>query len=197
MTSAHIYPTEYEQTRPVDGIYAATVFKSHAEFQYLGKTVIAKAVNACMDAHGNAGKVVVRGFSAEISWVGTAPYSAPNDVNSVDRAYSFDSMLVASLIPGFDEPHPFSNGDLEFRSRINCMNISFGHYYKYSAVLDGQVKVAVDDAPCTIRPIVGESLKCLVVLDDPTIFLARRYGPGKYDQLVANAVNDLKEVINP
>jgi hypothetical protein len=196
MTSAHLYATEYDQPRPIDGVYEATVFENHAEFQYMGRKVIAKSVKDPMHAHNNVGTVVVRGFLVDISWNGVAPCKTPAKAISGEREYSFEGVLIASLLPEFDQPHPFSEKNFDFKSRAKYINIEFGYPEKYYAILDGHTQFAVKDAPCTIRPIEGSPLKCLVVFDNATIFMAKRYGQGSYEQLVASTVNELQGVLS-
>lgn len=197
MASGHLYATEYAQPRPVDGVYPATVFESHAEFHYMGRRVIAKSVKESMGAQGNPGMVFVKGFVVDISWSGIAPHREPVAARHIQMESSFEKVHIASLHPDFDQPHPFADNNLEFRSRTERINIHFGHYEKYSAVLDGNIQFAVVDAPCTIKPIESEPLKCLVIVDDATVFLAKRYGPGKHDQLVEKAVIDLQQFHSP
>lgn len=66
---------------------------------------------------------------------------------------------------------------------------------KYEAILDGHVQAAILDAPCTIEPLEGSPMKCLVVFEDATIFLANRYGRGVYCDLVEKAVNELQQLL--
>ena len=72
MVFALLYPTEYDQPRPIDGEYAATVFARHAEFHYLGRKVIASA-HSIIHAERHPGKVVVKGFGASISLIAPLP----------------------------------------------------------------------------------------------------------------------------
>lgn len=198
MTSAYIVPTEYDQPRPIDGEYAATVFETHAEFQYQGRKVKAKmAAQGSMNADGNSGKVVVTGHNADITWDGSAPYKSFEYARNDERETSFELSLIATLVPTeFEQPHPFSDGGPGFASRTRSINVEFGVFEKYEATLDGHIQFAVLDAPCIIKPLEGNPMKCLVVLDEATIFLAKRYGRGVHDRLVVDAVNELQQVLS-
>jgi hypothetical protein len=203
MVFALLHPTEYDQPRPIDGVYAATVFARHAEFHYLGRKVIASA-HSPTNAEGHAGKVVVKGFSADISLNAPLPEKpdesllekALNYVPYVEREASFDSALIATLVPlDFDKAHPFSDGQQAFKCRTKSIDLSFGGADRFRATLDGYIQFAVTDAPCTIYPVEGSPMKCLVVLDDATLYLAKRYGRGAYDKLVADAVNEIQHAL--
>lgn len=200
MVFALLYPTEYNQPRPIDGEYAATVFARHAEFHYLGRKVIASA-HSPIHAEGHPGNVVVKGFGASISLIAPLPEKPEeslldkvlNYTPYVERQTSFDSALIATLIPlDFDKAHPFADGQREFKCRTKSIDISFGGADRFRATLDGYIQFAVTDAPCTLQPVQGSPMKCLVVLDDATIYLAKRYGRGAYDKLVAEAVNEIQ-----
>lgn len=198
MFSAYIVPTEYDQPKPIDGEYAATVFKTYAEFEYQGRKVIAKAKNqAQMNADGNSGKVIVSGYKADISWTGSAPYKPFEFPRNDEREITYETSLIATLVPHeFEQPHPFAFSPIGFRSRAMGILIDFGTLYKYEAVLDGNVQLAVIDAPCSIKPLEGNPMKCLVVFEDATIFLAKRYGRGVHEVLVEKAVNELQQLLS-
>lgn len=170
MVFASIYPSEYDQPKPIDGEYAATVFETHAEFQYLGRKVIASA-HSSINANGSSGKVVVKGFGANISLDYSAPDKGLDYCHYYERETSLESALIATLVPrDFDQPHPFLDNPQGFKTRTKSIDVSFGYTEKYSATLDDYIQFAVRDAPCTVKPIDGKPMKCLVVLDDATIF---------------------------
>ena len=198
MFSAYIVPTEYDQPKPIDGEYAATVFQTYAEFEYQGRKVIAKATNqALMNVDGNSGKVIVSGYNADITWIGSAPYKPFEHPRKVERETSFETSLTATLVPHeFEQPNPFAYSSVGFRSRARSINVEFGTTHKYDAILDDHVRLAVLDAPCTIKPLEGHPMKCLVVFEDATIFLAKRYGRDVHEVLVEKAVNELQRLLS-
>jgi hypothetical protein len=198
MFSAYIVPTEYDQPKPIDGEYAATVFETYAEFEYQGRKVIAKSSNqGFMNADGNNGKVIVSGYKADITWIGSAPSKPFEYPRTVERETSFETSLIATLVPHeFEQPHPFEYSSVGYRSRARSINVEFGTTHKYNAVLDDHVQLAVLDAPCSIVPLEGNRMKCLMVFDDATIFLAKRYGRDVHDVLVAKAVDELQQLLS-
>lgn len=198
MSSAYIVPTEYDQPKPIDGDYPAKVFNTYAEFEYQGRKVIAKFANECyMNADGNNGNVIVTGYKANISWIGSAPNKPLEYQRRDQRNTSFDTSFTATLVPHeFEQPHPFEYSSVGFRTRARSINVEFGTTHKYDAVLDEYVQFAVLDAPCTIKPLEGHPMKCLVVFDDETIFLAKRYGRGVHEKLVEKAVNELQQLLS-
>lgn len=196
MISAYIFSTGYDQPKPVDGEYVAKIFESHAEFNYAGRKVIAKSVKGCMAAGGVSGKVLVTGFSANIVCDFDVPRKEFQCSRSNDRKISYEKVLVATLVPtGFDQPYPFYGGKIEYKSRIRKAEVEFGCFEKYRAVLDSNVQFAVLDAPCTILPFYDDPMRCRVIFDDATIYLARKYGQGVHDKLVADAVNELQQLL--
>lgn len=196
-TSAYLAPTEYEQPQPPDGVYAATVFETHAEFDYQGRKVLAKMrAQGSMNAHNNSGKVVVQGDEATISWDGSAPLRPLEYPRTDDRESSLELSLIATLVPAeFEQRHPFTDNPRGYRTRTRSINVYFDTYEKYEAVLDGYVQFSVIDAPCTIKPLDEDPMKCLVVFDDETIFMAKRFGRGVHDRLVEKAVSELKDLL--
>lgn len=66
--SAYLRPTVYEQPRPVDGEYPATVYPTYAEFEYAGFKVLAEIPPGRMNVNGNQGTVTIKGDSVEINW---------------------------------------------------------------------------------------------------------------------------------
>ncbi|MFU4145473.1 hypothetical protein ACM7DS_01375 [Pseudomonas aeruginosa] len=197
MFSAYLAPTEYDQPKPIDGEYPATVFETYAEFQYLGRKVLARiSAQGSMNADGNPGRVIVKGDDVEITWNGGAPYKPFEYARSDEREIRYDLSLIASLVPEeFDQPHPLTDNPYGFKCRTRSIDIEFGVLEKYRARLDGYIQFPVMDAPCVVKPLEGEPLKCLVVFDEETIFLAKRYGRGVHDRLVAKAVNELQALL--
>lgn len=199
MFSAYLVPTEYDQPKPTDGEYPATVFETHAEFEYRGYKVLAyMSGEGRMNADGNSGRVVVKDDDAEITWNGSAPVKPFEFPRSDEREVRYELSLVASLVPEkFDQPHPLADNPNGFACRTRGIDVEFGVHEKYRARLDGHIQFPVLNAPCSVKPLEGEPLKCLVVIDEATIFLAKRYGRGVHDQLVAEAVNELQKFLSP
>lgn len=196
MFSAYIVSTEYDQPRPVDGEYAAQVFESHAEFQYAGRKVIARSTKFSIAADGFPGKVFVTGFGAGIECDIDVPRKAFQCSCAADKKISYERELIATLVPtGFDQPYPFNEDRLEYRSRTRIDAVEFGYFEKYRAVLDGDAEFAVLDAPCIVRSLHSDPMKCRVILDDATMFLVNKYGQGVHDKLVAEAINDLQRLL--
>lgn len=198
MTSAYLAPTEYDQAKPIDGEYPATVFKTYAEFHYLGQKVLAQiSAQGTMNADGSPGRVIVKRDDAEITWDISTRLTQFEYARNDGRKISYELSLIASLVPEeFDQPHPLADTPYGFKCRTRSIDVVFGVFEKYRARLDNQIQFPVINAPCVIKPIEGEPLKCLVVLDKETIFLAKRYGLKEHDYLVTKAVNELQTFLS-
>ncbi|WP_187514473.1 hypothetical protein ACL2XQ_09435 [Sodalis sp. RH14] len=198
MSEAYLVPTDYEQPRPIDGKYPAVVYETYAEFEYEGHKIIANMSHkGALNANGNTGFVTVRGESVDISWNGSAnsqrEYKPKNE-----RVISNEKHLIATLTPlEFEQPHPFADGNygLGYRGIVLSVHAEFGVLDKYEAVIDGHLKSSVLAAPCNILPMKGERTKCIIEFDDATVFMAERYGPSTYDNLVEKTVNELQKLL--
>lgn len=199
MTSAYLAPTQYDQPKPNDGEYPATVFETYAEFQYQGYTVLARmAAQGSMNADGNPGRVVVKGDDVDITWSGSAPSRPFEYARTDERETPYELVLIASLVPEeFDQPHPFADNPYGFACRTRGINVEFGTTEKYQARLDGHIQFPAMNAPCVVKPLEGEPLKCQVIVDEETIFMAKRYGRNFHDRLVIQAVNELQKLLTP
>ncbi|MBJ7222058.1 MULTISPECIES: hypothetical protein [unclassified Brenneria] len=198
MIEAYLVPTNYEQPRPIEGKYSAVVYKTHAEFEYGGYKVIANMSHqGSMNANGNTGFVTVHRDSVDISWNGSynslSEYKPKNE-----RVISNEKHLIATLTPlEFEQRHPFADGNYGrgCRGIVLSNHAEFGVFDKYEAVIDGHIKSSVLAAPCNILPMKGERTKCIIEFDDATVFMAERYGPGTYDNLVEKTVNELQKLL--
>lgn len=197
MFKAYLIPTRYEQPRPIDGKYSAVVYRTHAEFEYQGYKVIANISPGAMNADGNTGDVTVNGESVYISWIGSANSTSEYKLN--DEKVSCDSkQFIATLTPlEFGQRRPFHDVNEEFgyKGIIFSDKAEFGVLDKYKAVIDGHLKPSVLAAPCTILPMKEDPTKCIIELDDATVFMAKRYGPSTYVDLVEKTVNELQKLI--
>lgn len=198
MFEAYLAPTDYEQPRPIDGKYSALVYETYAEFEYEGYKVIANMSHrGIMNANGNTGFVTVHGENVHISWNGSAN-SLRKYKNINERVISHEKHLVATLTPlEFEQPYPFANGNYDFgyKGKVISSDVEFGVLDKYRAVIDGNIKASVLAAPCNILPMEGERNKCIIEFNDATVFMAKRYGPDTYDNLVEKTANELQEFL--
>lgn len=198
MSEAYLSPTNYEQPRPTEGKYPAIVYKTHAEFEYEGYKVIANMSHqGAMNANGNTGFVTVHREGVDISWNGSANSLGEYKPKS-ERVISNEKHLVATLTPlEFEQRNPFveGNNDRGYRGLVLSNHVEFGVFDKYEAVIDGHIKSSVLAAPCNIFPMKGDRTKCIIEFDDATVFMAERYGPDTYDNLVQKTVNELQKLL--
>lgn len=198
MFEAYLIPTHYEQPRPIDGKYPAVVYETYAEFEYEGYKVIANMSHqGAMNANGNTGVVTVNGETVDISWNGSA--NSRNVFKPIsEMVLSNEKHLIATLTPlEFEQPYPFYDGNHHpgYRGKVISNHAEFGVYDKYRAVIDGNVKSNVFNAPCNILPISEDRTKCIIELDDATVFMAERYGSDSYENLVEKTVNELQKLL--
>lgn len=104
----------------------------------------------------------------------------------------FEATLQPHL---FDQRHPIHGAHTGYRGLIFGGRVTFGHHEAYEARLDGGQSFDVLAAPCTVRLIDDKSLKCLVEIDQATVFMLERYGRNTYDELVKLTVAELSRLI--
>lgn len=193
--SVHLVPTKYEQPRPIDGTYPATVYRTYAEFEYEGFKVLADAPNTRMNADGNSGAVTVEGDRAYVTWEGSANVSSTSEAGSqAESIYSEQGVFEATLLPSeFGQPHPFNLAAV-YGGEVSSRTVQFGEQRSYEAALDGDLVAGALGAPCKVFQRPEDPLKCVVEIDDDIVFLMKRYGKGSYEKLVKNAVRELRSL---
>lgn len=97
----------------------------------------------------------------------------------------------------FDQRHPIHGAYNGYRGRISGGRVTFGHHHheEYEARLDNGQSFDVLAAPCTIQFVDDKSLKCVVEIDQATVFMLERYGRNTYEKLVELTVAELSRLI--
>lgn len=199
--NAYLSPTSYDQPKPIDGEYPATVYKTYAEFEYRDRKVLAKVGHgALINANGNKGWVTIHGGFVKISVDHDTrkPDEPKEEIDVGSKPISYEKKLIATLNPlTFDQEYPFHYGDFDrgFNGLFRGTRAEFGVTNFYEAIVDGNIRGCALNVPCRILPMNGEPMKCIIEFDDFIIFMAKRYGADLYDELVKKTVNEFQQLL--